>query len=183
MKNRLAGLSSLVLLLVILVGASWLDRINNTAPLVDALVERVIDGDTVDVLMGQKRVRIRLLGIDAPELSQEAGQGAQQFLVKFIAGHTERTVRVALDGQDKYGRALGELLVMRPDPDSHQEREISVNALLVRSGWAWAYRYRGEIQYSNYGDLEAQARSEKRGLWTKEDALEPWEWRQVQNYH
>lgn len=180
MKNRLAGVASLVLLVGIVIGALWFDHINNMPPLVDVMVERVIDGDTVDVLIGQKPVRIRLQGIDAPELSQEAGQDAQQFLARFIEGHS---VRVALDGQDKYGRSLGELFVITQDPNSHQQSEMSVNAFLVRTGRAWAYRYQGEVQYSSYGDLEAQARVEKRGLWKNANAIEPWQWRQAQSNH
>lgn len=180
MKNRLAGVASLVLLVGIVIGALWFDLINNMSPLVDVMVERVIDGDTVDVLIGQKPVRIRLLGIDAPGLSQDAGQDAQQFLARFIEGHS---VRVALDSQDKYGRSLGELFVTRLDPGYRQQSDISVNAFLVRTGRAWAYRYQGEVQYSSYGDLEAQARVEKRGLWSNANAIEPWQWRQAQSNH
>lgn len=46
MKNRLAEFVSVALLVGVLVGAMWFDRANNTAPLLDAVVERVIDGDT-----------------------------------------------------------------------------------------------------------------------------------------
>lgn len=178
MKNRLAEVVSVILLIGVVIGAMWFDRTNNTAPLVDAVVERVIDGDTIDVLIDQRPVRLRLLGIDAPELSQADGLAVQQFLADFIAG---QPVRVALEDEDKYGRSLAEVFFTTIDPDFRQQSELSLNELLVRTGRAWAYRYRGEVQYSSYGDLEAQARAEKRGLWVDETAIEPWQWRQDQD--
>lgn len=70
----------------VLVGAMWY-RVNNAAPLAKAVVERVIDGDTIDVLIDQQRMRIRLEGIDAPELSQGNGPLAKQFLASYILGY------------------------------------------------------------------------------------------------
>lgn len=177
MKNRLAEFISVALLVGILVGAMWFDRVNNTAPLLDAMVERVIDGDTLDVLIDNRPVRLRLIGIDAPELSQANGRDAQQFLARLIEG---QPVRVALEDEDKYGRSLAEVFVTTMDPTSHQQSDLSVNAFLVRTGRAWAYRYQGQVQYSAYGDLEADARAQKRGLWVDSAAIEPWQWRKTQ---
>lgn len=176
MKNRLAGFISVLLLVGVVVGAMWFDRINNTVPQVNALVERVIDGDTIDVLIDQQLVRIRLVGIDAPELSQDNGRSVQQFLVSFIQG---QEVKIALDSQDKYGRSLAEVFVTTRDPKTLVQSQLSVNEFLVRTGRAWAYRYRGEVQYSGYGQLEADARAEQRGLWVNASAVEPWQWRKT----
>ena len=78
MRHYLAKIGSALILVGVVVGAMWFDRINNTVPQVDAVVERVIDGDTIDVRLGQQRVRVRLVGIDAPELSQDQGRQVQQ---------------------------------------------------------------------------------------------------------
>jgi len=177
MKKPFAEFVSVALLVGILVGAMWFDRANNTAPLLDAVVERVIDGDTLDVLIDNRPVRLRLIGIDAPELSQANGRDVKQFLASLIEG---KPVRVALENNDKYGRSLAEVFVTTMDPTSHQQSDTSVNAFLVRTGRAWAYRYQGEVQYSAYGDLEADARAKKRGLWVDSDAVEPWQWRKTQ---
>jgi len=177
MRQYLAKIGSALLLGGVVVGAMWFDRTNNTAPKVDAVVERVIDGDTIDVWMGKQLLRVRLVGIDAPELSQEHGSQAQQYLHKFIQG---QPVRVALGGNDKYGRSLGEVFVTTIDPQTQAQSQLSVNAFLVRAGRAWAYQYRGQVQYSEYGDFEAEARAAQRGLWSSAGAVEPWQWRKTQ---
>lgn len=177
MRNYVARIGSVLLLVGVVVGALWFDRVNNSVPLVEAVVERVIDGDTIDVRMGQQRVRVRLVGIDAPELSQAQGRRVQQYLAGYIQG---RPVRIALGEKDRYGRSLGEVFVTVVDPQTQAQTRVSINAWLVRSGQAWAYRYQGQVQYSEYGDLEADARAARRGLWASAGAVEPWEWRKSQ---
>ncbi len=177
MQHYLAKIGSALLLIGVLVGAMWFDRANITTPVVNAVVERVIDGDTIDVRIDQQPVRFRLVGIDAPELSQKNGSQAQQFLVKLVQGES---VRIAVQGQDKYGRSLGTVFVKSAPLTIDAVSAISINALMVGSGMAWAYRYQGEIQDPDLGDLEAQARAEKRGLWVNAAAVEPWQWRKAQ---
>lgn len=174
MRNYLAKIGSVVLLVGVIAGAMWSDRADNTAATVAAVVQRVIDGDTIDVRLDKKTVRIRLTGIDAPELSQENVASAKQFLASYIQGYA---VDIALGNQDKYGRTLGEVYMPTLDPATQQKGLISVNELLVRSGYAWAYRYEGEVQDSRYEPLEALARTEKRGLWGNGEAVEPWQYR------
>lgn len=177
MRHYLAKIGSALLLVGVVVGAMWFDRANNTAPTVDAVVERVIDGDTIDVRMGQQRARVRLVGIDAPELSQDQGRKVQAFLAGFIQG---QPVRVALGDKDKYGRSLGEVFVTTIDPQTQEQSQVSINAFMVRTGRAWAYRYRGQVQYSEYGNFEAEARRAQRGVWASAGAVEPWQWRKTQ---
>lgn len=177
MRNYVAKIGSALLLVAVVVGAMWFDHVNNAVPQIDAVVERVIDGDTIDVRMGQQRVRVRLVGIDAPELSQEHGRQVQQYLAVFIQG---QPVRVALGDTDQYGRSLGEVFVATIDPQTQAQSEVSINAFLVRTGRAWAYRYRGQVQNPEYGDFEAEARAAQRGLWSSAGAVEPWQWRKTQ---
>ncbi len=158
----------------VLVGAMWY-RVNNAAPLAKAVVERVIDGDTIDVLIDQQRMRIRLEGIDAPELSQGNGPLAKQFLASYIQGYS---VDIKLGDNDAHGRTLGEVYMVAIDIDTKQQSLLSVNELLVQSGHAWAYRYGDHVDKSKYGALETRARSEKRGLWVHAAAIAPWQWRQ-----
>ncbi|WP_193087537.1 thermonuclease family protein [Advenella sp. FME57] len=177
MRNYLAKIGSVVLLVGVIVGAMWFDRADNTVPTVNAVVQRVIDGDTIDVLIDKNTVRIRLVGIDAPELSQENGAAAKQYLDQYIQGYS---VDVALGNQDKSGRTLGEVYMPTLDPATQKKSRLSVNELLVRSGHAWAYRDDGKVQDSRYEPLESLARTEKRGLWKNGAAVEPWQWRRSQ---
>lgn len=59
----------------------------------------VVDGDTIDI--GQTRVRI--WGIDAPEMNTAAGKRSRRFLVRFLGKHT---VRCYPEGFDRYGRTV-----------------------------------------------------------------------------
>jgi micrococcal nuclease len=77
-------------------------------------VTRVIDGDTVEaeVDLGfhlQQRMTIRLLGINAPEMTgptKEQGQAAKTHLAALM-GSKRLTLHTLLDKTEKYGRVLG----------------------------------------------------------------------------
>jgi len=124
----------------------------------------VIDGDTIHVA----RMRIRLLGIDAPESDQTCGDAAGKrwycghaathALIRHLAGHR---LRCAASGFDRYRRALAVCTL----PDGSD-----LNAWLVQEGWALAYHS------SLYRNQEAEARAAKRGIWIG-SFIPPWEWR------
>lgn len=125
----------------------------------------VIDGDTITVLTpALARVTVRLAEIDAPESGQPWGGRSKQALSELVFS---RQVRVTGRERERYGRLLGRVSVNGQD----------VNARMVRSGSAWAYR-----QYLKDQDLvaaEADARRARRGLWSlpPEQTVAPWEWR------
>ena len=126
-------------------------------------VVRVTDGDTVSVLVDRQEVRVRLEGIDAPELGQAYGRAAKRYVSDAVFG---KDVLVVEHGTDRYGRTLGE--VMTPAGES-------LNRLLVRDGFAWWFR-----RYSKdatLGALEADARKRGVGLWTDPAPVPPWEFR------
>lgn len=127
----------------------------------------VIDGDTIEI-RGQ---RIRLFGIDAPESSQlctvdakpwRCGQQAAQALDKKISA---RPVVCIERDRDRYSRVVAVCSV----------GSESVNAWLVREGWALAYR-----QYSSdYVADEDDARKARKGIW-RGSFVPPWDWRREQ---
>ena len=73
---------------------------------VPARIVRVVDGDTADIASGCRRFRVRLKGVDAPELNTPAGQEAAEWLREFAEG---KEVRWEPVGMDVYGRFLGEV--------------------------------------------------------------------------
>lgn len=79
-----------------------------------AQVERVVDADTVDVAIDlgfrvQFRTRLRIAGIDAPELHTPEGKEARAYVVSLLELHgLEVTVRTYKP--DKYGRALADVM-------------------------------------------------------------------------
>lgn len=127
----------------------------------------VIDGDTVlfrpDTYHPASRafLRVRLVGIDAPETDQPHGEAATLALREMVLQQ-----RVSLDvvGVDRYGRKLGELVVGKR----------SVNAELVRLGHAWAWsREAGDP----LRQIEETARRSGVGLWAEPDPVLPRAWR------
>jgi endonuclease YncB( thermonuclease family) len=130
-------------------------------------IPRILDGDTV--AFGDAHVRLN--GIDAPEKRQtcqdRAGQAyrcglqAAAALTGEIGG---AEIRCSGKGADRYGRLIATCWKGAED----------LNAWMVASGWALAYR-----KYSTvYVGAEDAARAAKRGLWAG-DFAPPWEWRRA----
>lgn len=122
----------------------------------------VTDGDTVTLLVGNRPLKVRLEGIDAPEQGQAFGSRAKQFLSEACFG---KEVILRANGRDRYGRTIGTILVGSRD----------VNASLVEAGLAWHY-----VEYSsdeNLARLEKAAREAKVGLWSEPNPVPPWDWR------
>ncbi|MFN4281561.1 MAG: thermonuclease family protein [Alphaproteobacteria bacterium] len=124
----------------------------------------VIDGDTLD-LHGQ---RIRLHGIDAPESKQSCtrsgeawrcGQAAALALAERIA---RQPIACEQRDIDRYKRIVAICRMGEED----------LNAWLVRSGWAMAYRQFAK----DYVADEDSARAARVGIWAGE-VQPPWEWR------
>lgn len=127
-------------------------------------VTSVADGDTLTLLGPTGEHRIRLGGIDAPELDQAHGQQARAALALLCLG---RSAQVAIQDQDRYGRTVGTVRC----------GDASATTELVRQGHAWVYtRYN---QDPALPDLQAQARSNRQGLWAQATPTPPWEWRQT----
>ena len=68
----------------------------------------VVDGDTIKGNVDSKRITIRLVEIDAPEMDQPFGVESKRFLKKLIEN---KKVTLIAEGKARYGRMLGELLV------------------------------------------------------------------------
>lgn len=135
-------------------------------------VVKIIDGDTLDFLTGTKLQRVRLVDIDAPEKNQPFGNRAKQKLNDLVQGADDTVLLTT--GKDRYGRILGRVIVKKCEPAC---MNYYVNAEMVKSGFAWAYRYHGKASSPSMETLEYEARSAKRGLWSAPGAIEPWKWR------
>lgn len=128
-------------------------------------VVNVADGDTITVLKGAKRVKVRLYGIDTPERSQWYGQNAKTFTSSQVMG---KMVEVQEFDVDRYGRVVGLVSV----------GDLVLNKHLVAYGYAWVYhQYCKKPFCSEWSELEAEAREEKRGLWKNPNVIPPWEYR------
>jgi endonuclease YncB( thermonuclease family) len=133
---------------------------------VRASVTRVVDGDTLVVRYRGRNDRVRLIGIDTPEVGQcfakEATSAAQT-----LAGR--RAVRLVGDRtqarRDRYGRLLAYVLL----PDGRD-----VGRELIRLGAAAVYVYdRPFTRLQSYRDAESAARGRAVGLWGRCRAASP----------
>ncbi len=117
-------------------------------------IERIVDGDTV-VCRG--RGRVRLIGVDTPELSQEPyGQLAAQGLAELVTVGTDVDLEPDVERRDRNGRLLAYLW---------SEGRL-VNWLLLRQGWAVVLTYPPNVQYVDWlTSAQDSAQQERSGLW------------------
>lgn len=139
---------------------------------------RVIDGDSLEI----KDTSIRLEAIDAPEMRQTCydssgapcacGVESRNHLSKKINGSR---IVCTIDREDRFGRSLGYCSIDgKGQGVSSVEPAKSLNAWMVRSGQAMAYRRFTTI----FVPQEDYARSQNLGIWSGE-FMEPWVWRQT----
>jgi len=107
----------------------------------------VIDGDTLSV----QGKRIRMFGIDAPELSQYGGYKARSHLIRLIGG---KWVRVQPVDVDCYGRVVARVWY----------GDIDLSDRMVRDGYAVA----SSRWHSDYDAAERDARVKQCGLWCRD---------------
>lgn len=125
----------------------------------------VVDGDTI-LVAGE---RVRLHGIDAPELDQTFWRHGEQIVCGTMASAALEALtagvklRCEVVERDRHGRLVAKVF----SPNG-----VDIGRRLVSSGWAVAYRH-----YStDYVAAENEARKAKRGMW-KGTFVAPWEWR------
>jgi micrococcal nuclease len=161
----------------------------------EAVVRRVIDGDTIELSDGRL---VRYIGVDAPEVRRRQGeawvkdpepfaQAATKANRRLVAG---KTVRLERDAQthDRYGQLLAYVYVEpRPgtagpggilsDPErgrqaesreSRRVGEVMVNAELLRLGLAQPLTIPPNVKHAErFRMLAQEARQARRGLWSR----------------
>lgn len=141
-------------------------------------VERVSDGDTVRLLIAGRDEKVRLIGIDAPELGQRPwGKRSKDHLREIISG-SSWSVSLELDivERDKYGRLLGYLRT----PDG-----TLINEMMVRDGYAVLYTFPPNVKYVDLlTKAQTDARSKQLGIWGRNGLRqEPSEYRRQHPRH
>lgn len=120
------------------------------------------DGDSIRI----DNVRIRIKGIDAPELNQTCQRGKQTYLCGEMARDAllslilRNKVKCRSAGRDKYKRILAKCSV----------GDVDIGAHMVSSGWA--------VSYGDYAREQDKAEVRRAGLWAGTFDL-PREWRKL----
>lgn len=136
-----------------------------------AVVNNVVDGDTLHVTMNGKEEKIRILYIDTPEKyggaklekdakkagisandEQELGRLASGYAMKFFQKGDK--VNVTSDKKDQYGRLLGTV----------SKNGVDYSTAIIRDGYSCIYK---KASYPREFDIALQeAKLQKRGLWS-----------------
>ena len=126
-------------------------------------VASCLDGDTMQLT---NRSRVRLAGIDTPELKPRKGKPqfyareARELLTRLARGQEVRFFAVGKEGKDKYGRIVA---------DVRLKDGRSLNGIMVREGAAFFYPHKGlDKEYQDWLlGLQAEAIKERRGMWAE----------------
>lgn len=150
---------------MLLPGYAFAEICPPTTPTQSYRVSRVIDADTVELTQGD---RVRLLGIDAPELGY-SGQADEPFAREgkraLDALLREFDYRVLLmpgqDSRDRYGRLLAYLFL----PD-----QTNIQRILLQEGWVMQVFVAPNLEFADcLRPVERVARAHHKGIWSLSD--------------
>ncbi len=151
----------------------------------EAKLIRVIDGDTIEAVTNAyndinrikvgKIYRIKLYGIDCPELDQPFGTNAKKFTIKILTNLHANYLEIQEMAKDKYNRIIAKVLIVQP---SEWNIKIDLIPSLINSGYAWVSdKYCKDDICQEWKKLQAEAKKKKIGLWSQPNPIPPWEWR------
>ena len=127
-------------------------------------VVQIVDGDTVDIRIGGRVERVRLIGVDTPETKKPGvpiecfGPEATRRLTELLPPGSEVVVERDVEPRDDYGRLL---LYVHRFPDG-----LFVNADLVRRGFARPLSIPPNTTFTReFSEIAHRAETEKIGLW------------------
>jgi micrococcal nuclease len=133
----------------------------HAAATLEAVVVRVVDGDTVHVRVGERVEKVRYIGVNTPEVhhprkgEEPGGRAAHSANRRLVEG---KRVRLELDVQshDRHGRLLAYVWA----------GETMINAELVRLGYAQVMTVPPNVRHQAlFLKLQRDARDARRGLW------------------
>jgi endonuclease YncB( thermonuclease family) len=130
-------------------------------------VKSVFDGDTLSASCPDGEVKVRVFGIDAPEMKQEPWGDRSREAFRGLLPRRD-PIRLRVMDQDRYGRVVAQVFA--------GERDTGLE--MVRQGRAVMYE-----QYNDspaYRQAQAEARRAKRGIWEKPGGQQdPATWRRL----
>jgi micrococcal nuclease len=125
-----------------------------------ATVARIIDGDTIDVLLADgRRERVRYIGVDTPERDEPFYAEAMEANRRLIEGQ-ELILAKDVSETDRFGRLLRYVYL---------SDGLFVNAELVRQGYARVVTFPPDVaEIDGFLVWQQDARGNRRGLWANE---------------
>jgi endonuclease YncB( thermonuclease family) len=127
-------------------------------------VAEVVKGDVLVVAHGEKAEKLRVAGVDCPELVQRFGPEARKFTSDLVL---DKEVGIAPLGTDSQGRTIATVTL----PDGR-----TLNQVLLSEGMGWYYdKHPGDG--AALRSAAAKAIAAKKGLWVDPAPLAPWDFR------
>ena len=127
-------------------------------------VSRVVDGDTIEVIINEKKEKIRMIGIDTPETKHPKkgkecyGEEAYQKTKSLLEGKKIFLEEDASQGDQDYYKRLLRYVVL--------EDGSNFNLKMIQEGFAKEYTYKKSYLYqSDFKQAEQEAQKSKKGLW------------------
>ncbi len=130
-------------------------------------VTAVIDGNTLEVTADNNEIhKVMLAGIDCPEITQEFGEQARQYLEKLTLN---KKVTVNFTGKDRWGNYLGIVLI---------KGSVDPRVDLLKEGLAWTAERNPDPEFEAH---RARAQEKGKGLWKDNNPTPPWTYRREQS--
>jgi endonuclease YncB( thermonuclease family) len=140
----------------------------NSHPPMTGIVTDVTDGDTLKATVDGVEMKIRLWGIDSPEMNQQYGAEARQHLESMTPPGSRVTIHPL--SMDQYGRVVGNV---------GDDSEWSVNFLMIAQGWAYHYKEFSAMGNPCFIEAERIAQDNRMGVWRNgaQGGKRPWDHR------
>lgn len=139
----------------------------------EATVSRVVDGDTIWVVVDNEEVKVRFIGMDCPENTKEVeayGQESTDFVVDALPLGSTVYLQEDADPYDRYGRLLAYIWLEKPESDSEDSIQTHMlNAQLLDTGLAQVMQIEPNSRYAElFQSIESKASLDRRGMWSQE---------------
>lgn len=153
-------------------------ELTETQTLLPVTLERVVDGDTLEVQYREEQMRVRLIGVDTPESKHpqavqntKEGTLAEQFVREVVQKGQRLYLESDVSEQDRYGRYLCYVWLKVPDDkwDAADCGKQMLNGMLLQKGYACVDRVPPDVKYSDILEtLEQDAKEQQAGFWAED---------------
>jgi micrococcal nuclease len=157
--------------LVLLVSVLTLAFGVSNAATLSGRVDKVDEGDLLTIINLNRAIKIRLLGVDAPDTNQPFSDVAREHLAQLVLN---KFIVVQYSGLGPNNYIVGKVLI----------GETDICAQMIRDGVAWYSDadagYLSPEDRNTYRGSEQAARAERRGIWGEANPVAPWEFRRLE---
>ncbi len=172
MKKARLFILPFLIIIALLIGRTFIQLESaENLPQGNVPVKHIIDGDTIIVEYKGKDEKVRLIGINTPEIHHPVkgiepyGYEAKRFVEGILREGDPVKLEFDIQLRDKYGRLLAYVYLS----DGR-----FLNALLVENGYAQVMTIPPNLKYQElFLKLQREARENKRGLWSGRDLINP----------